>query len=274
MTETLAQLRGKPHLSASSIGDFLDCSLLYKFRKIDQLPPEMGTCAALVFGSVMHVVLAEKYMQKMIGNKISLLKELQKFFVKCWKNEAKDREDIEYKEGEDFKSLLEKGKDLLSAYYEKLPDDDYKVLAIEEPFSFSIPGGLTIPIIGAMDLIEMDDAGTLIITDWKTSSKAYSTDQIDKSLQLTIYQMAMRANGYRDKEILLKFDTFIKTKTPKFEQYYTTRSKDDERKAATRIKKVWEAINKGVFIPRENWKCAGCGYSEYCEQFLLGDLDD
>jgi len=211
-------------------------------------------------------------MQKMFGNKISL-KELQKFFVKCWKNEAKDSEDIEYKEGEDFKSLLEKGKDLLDAYYKNLPDDNFKVLAIEEPFSFSIPG-LPIPIIGALDLIQIDKGGILIITDWKTSSKSYSEDQIDKSLQLTIYQMAMRANGYRDREILLKFDTFIKTKTPKFEQYYTTRSKEDERKAVTRIKKVWEAINKGVFIPRENWKCAGCGYQDYCEKFLLGDLDD
>jgi len=253
MTETLAQLREKPHLSASSIGDFLECSLLFKFSRIDKLPIiETGKSAALVFGSVIHTVLAEKYMQKMFGNNMSL-KELQKFFVKCWTNEAKDKETIEYKEGEDFKLLLKKGKDLLSAYYEKLPDDNFKVLAIEEPFSFSIPG-ISIPIIGATDLIQEDESGTLIITDWKTSSKAYSTDQIDKSLQLTIYQMAMRANGYSDKEILLKFDTFIKTKTPKFEQYYTTRSEDDERKAATRIKKVWEAINKGVFIPRENWR--------------------
>ena len=272
MTETLKELREKPHLSASSINDFLECSLLYKFSRIDKLPIDTGTCAALVFGSVVHEVLFQKYLLKMTGNKMSL-KELHKHFSKCWKSAAKGREDIEYKEGEDFKSLLKKGKDLLSAYYENLPDDNFRVLAIEEPFNFKIDD-LPIPVIGALDLIEMDDAGTLIITDWKTSSKAYSTDQIEKSLQLTIYQMAMRANGYRDKEILLKFDTFIKTETPKFEQYYTVRSEIDERKAVTRIKKVWEAINKGVFIPRENWKCAGCGYSEYCEQWLLGDLDD
>jgi putative RecB family exonuclease len=120
--------------------------------------------------------------------------------------------------------------------------------------------------------LEEDKSGTIIITDWKTSSKAYSADQIDKSLQLTIYQMAIKANGYRDRDVLLRFDCLIKTKTPKFEQYYTTRSEMDERRAAKKILKVWEGISKGVFIPHDgNWKCNGCAYGEYCEEWFSNE---
>ena len=56
-------------------------------------------------------------------------------------------------------------------------------------------------------------------------------DEIDKSLQLTLYQLAAKASGYKCSEVLLRFDVLIKTKVPKFEQYYTIRSENDERRA-------------------------------------------
>ena len=36
----LSELRQTPHLSASSIGDFIECGLLYKFGRIDRIPME------------------------------------------------------------------------------------------------------------------------------------------------------------------------------------------------------------------------------------------
>ena len=66
------------------------------------------------------------------------------------------------------------GIDLLTAWYHKLPDDDFKVIGIEEAFSFNLPG-VSVPIIGAIDLAEEDESGTIIITDFKTSGRAYRT---------------------------------------------------------------------------------------------------
>jgi putative RecB family exonuclease len=264
----IIELKKSPHLSSSSVGDYLDCGLLYKFSRIDKIKTE-STSDALVLGSSIHKALADFYQEKMIGSKLSL-QDLHASFEKHWETVA-GRSDIEYEDGYDWETLLKKGKDLLSVYYEKLPDDDFKVLAIEEPFSFTIDG--LPPIIGVFDLLEEDPSGTIIITDWKTSSKAYSADQIDKSLQLTIYQMAIKANGYRDRDVLLRFDCLIKTKTPKFEQYYTTRSERDERRAAKKILKVWDAISKGVFLtPNEtSWKCNGCAYKEHCEEWFSNE---
>ena len=73
--------------------------------------------------------------------------------------------------------------------------------------------GCPVPIIGAIDLVEEDIAGTIIVTDFKTSGRAYSNDEVDRNFQLTLYQMAVKANGFSDAEILLRFDCLIKTKT-------------------------------------------------------------
>jgi putative RecB family exonuclease len=61
----------------------------------------------------------------------------------------------------------------------------------------------------------------------------------------------------------------IKTKTPKFEQYYTTRSEVDERRLAKKIIQVWDGISKGVFVPNDgHWKCKGCAYKKACDEWL------
>ena len=67
----LSELRQMPHLSASSIGDYVECSLLYKLGRIDRLPMEFKS-DALEFGSVIHLVLGKYYEAKMIGDRMSL----------------------------------------------------------------------------------------------------------------------------------------------------------------------------------------------------------
>lgn len=262
---TIAELRQKPHLSASAISDYLSCSLLFKLGRVERLKPDF-TPDALEFGTVIHKALGDFYMAKMTGYKISL-EELLSFFEYYWKETAEGREDIKYKTGDSFDTLMIKGKELLKTYYENIPDDGFKVLAIEETFSFNVEG-IDIPIIGAIDLIETD-GNTIILTDFKTSGKAYSSDDIDNSFQLTVYNMAMKANGFKDKDIILRFDVLVKTKIPKFEQHYTVRDESQEKKALKTIQMAWEGIGKGVFIPNaEKWKCSGCSYKSHCDKEL------
>jgi putative RecB family exonuclease len=238
--------------------------MLYKLGRIDKLTPEF-TADALEFGVTVHKVLADFYQAKMNGTKLSL-DELLANFEMYWRHAAEERTDIKFKAGQDFYSLLHLGKGILSVYYSNLPDDNFRVVAIEEPFSFTLPD-IPVPIIGVTDLIEEDASGTIIITDFKTASKAYSDSEIDDSLQLTLYSMGMKNNGYKEREILLRFDVLVKTKQPKFEQYYTTRSETDERRAINKIREVWEGISKSVFIPNNtNWKCKGCCFKTACDE--------
>jgi len=269
----LRELRTAPHLSASGVSDYIDCGLLYKLARIDRVSPDFRS-DALEFGSAIHLTLGGFYQERLTGNNLPL-KSVQDNFEWHWRDLAEDNDDIRYDEDKDFESLLMLGKELLAVWYEKLPEDNFRVVGIEEAFSFNIPG-LEVPIIGAMDLIEEDESGTLIITDWKTSGRAYSSDEVDKNMQLTLYQMAAKANGFQGREILLRFDCLIKTKTRKFEQYWTTRSETDERRVSKKILQVWDGIRKGVFIPNDtHWKCGGCAYKTACEEwFEKGDGKD
>ena len=260
----IMELKKQPHLSASGIKDYCECSLKYRFSRVDKLKPE-GTSDALELGSCIHKALADFHQERMIGNKLSI-QELHQVFQDHL--EAEGKNDIRYKKGNNFDQLLQDGKNLLTTYYDNLPDDNFKVLAIEEPFTFNIPD-LSIPIIGIFDLIEEDSSGTIVIVEFKTSSKSYSSADIDQSQQLTLYQMGLKQRGYRDREILLRFDCLIKTKVPKFEQYYSTRSEIDEKKLAKKIGQIWNAIEKGVFIPNESFKCGGCSYKTACNEWFL-----
>jgi putative RecB family exonuclease len=124
----LSDLRQREHLSASAILGYVDCSLAYKFGRIDKLPMEFKS-DALEFGTCIHRVLEQFYSAKMIGEKM-LLKDVHQIFETVWKGIAEDRDDIKYNGDNDFKSLLMFGRDLISAWYNKLPDDQFTILAI------------------------------------------------------------------------------------------------------------------------------------------------
>lgn len=229
---------------------------------------EEGKPDALEFGTVIHLVLAEFYQARMTGDRM-LLKDVHALFEKHWRAVAEDNDEIRYAKGKNFQSLLMMGIDLLTVWHNKLPADNFRVVSIEEPFSINIPG-LPIPIIGALDLCEEDESGSIIITDWKTSARSYAISEVDNNQQLTMYQLAAKMNGFADREILLKFDTLIKTQKPKFEQYYTSRSEIDEKRLIRKIHTVWDGIEKQVFCPNDtSWRCPNCSYRKACDEWFL-----
>ncbi len=261
----ISELRKHPHLSASQINGYIECSLSYKFSKIDRIPPEY-TADALVYGSTIHQVIAQFHQERMVGN-ILPAEELQKIFEIYWQKNAEDREDIKYKEGKNFKTLLTEGKALLATYSKKFPLNNYTVLAIEEPFVLSLDN--VPPIIGVIDLMEEDDGGNIIISDLKTTGRTYSSNEIDSNFQLSVYHLAVRSNGFHDRDIILRLDLLIKTKQPRFEQVYTVRTEEDLIRVEKKAKMVWDGINNGIFIPNDtSWKCPYCEFKEHCDEFL------
>ena len=263
----LSELRKQAHLSVSAIEDYMECGLHFKFSRIDKLKTKYRA-DALVFGGTIHKVLAEYNQERLIG-KILTTTELQDLFEKHWTANAKRQKDISYKKGKSFESLMQEGKELIRVFGNNIDQTGQKhtVIAIEEAFEFHLKG-LPIPMIGAMDLVEEDDEGGIHIIEYKTSSTAYSAGKVKNHFQLTVYQIASKANGYGDRSINLGIDCLIKTKEPKFERYVTARAPIDEVKAIKRIQTVWKGIEKNVFIPNTNsWKCKDCGYLDDCNDW-------
>ena len=107
----------------------------------------------------------------MTGNKIAL-EDLQAIFEDYWREDAEDNKFISYSTGKDFKKLLAEGKSLLETFYREIPQKGFTILSIEEPFEFDIDG-IDAPMIGVMDLVEEDEEGTVVITEYKTTAKAF-----------------------------------------------------------------------------------------------------
>ena len=261
------ELRNQAHLSASGINDYLECGLLYKFSRIEKRQPEIYS-DSLVLGKAIHRVLADFYLKLRAGTRLAQ-KNLEEAFDHHWEELAHGRGDITYKPGKSYHTYRDEGKELLRAFSRELPQEDCKILGVEQPFACEIEG-LAVPLIGIYDLVLEDPAGIITIVDHKTASKSYTMADANQNLQMTIYHMAARANGYGERDILLRLDVLIKTKTPKFEQYYTARGDWEERRTIKKIQAVWEGITKGVFIPNDgSWKCGNCGYKTACKEWFL-----
>lgn len=263
---TLHELRKIPHLSASSLGTYVECSLQYKFSRIDGIPAEF-IADSLVFGNGIHYTLADYYQALMEGEILSG-EVLQERFTYHWEQLAKDKYQIRYFKGNSYHAILTQGQKLMETFAEQVPEETSRILGVEQTFSFSVPG-LPLPIIGAMDLLLEDPDGTLTIVDHKTTSKALGSKDIDMSDQLTIYQKALKSMGYIDRQIILRLDCLVKTKTPRFEQVYTSRSECDEQRMIRKFQAAWDAIYKEVWVPNTaSWKCGTCAYKGACDDWF------
>jgi len=265
MSNRIMEFRKEPHLSASAIAEYMECGLAYRFSRIDKLRPEFRP-DSMEFGSCIHQTLADFHQDRMTGH-IMTVDDLENRFEHHWTLRAGNNEDIHYKPDNSFEKMLEEGKGLIRTYYENFKDQNLTVLAIEEPFRFTIDR-LPIPVIGVMDLVEEDEQGSVIITDFKTSAKSYNEDDVSRNFQLTLYHMNCRNNGFRDRNIVMKINCLVRTKTPQFKQYYTARTRIDEFRAAKKIQEVWKGISRGIFIPNdESWKCKDCVYKIACNDW-------
>ncbi|MCX8110154.1 MAG: PD-(D/E)XK nuclease family protein [Syntrophorhabdaceae bacterium] len=262
---TIEELRIESHLSVSAINDYIDCGLLYKISRIDKKESEFIS-EGLAFGSVIHEVIAIYQNHRKEGTCFTK-EDMLNSFEYYWNTKARSNESIRFVKG-DFHLLMLEGKKLLSLYFDFMMENTFRVIGVETPFRFKVEG-VDWPIIGIIDLIEEDEMGNIIISDIKTGKQSFDSDRIDKNLQLTLYQMALKANGYHNRDILLKLDTLIKTKQPKFEPFYTLRTQEDEKRAIIKIRSIWNGIKNSIFIPNDtSWKCKECPYKTYCNEWF------
>jgi len=265
----IQDLRKESHLSASSCSDYSECGLQYRFGRIECLKAEFSP-DSMLFGSAIHSVLQTFYLELLTGIKLPLI-DLHEEFASIWKNMTEIKDNIQYSSGKDYHILLLEGKELLTVYYLSLPEQEYTILGVEEPFSFKVEN-VPVPVIGVMDLIIQDESGSITIIDHKTSARSFSQDEVDRNFQMSMYNLAARKCGYADSEIKLRFDILIKTKIKKFQSMYTTRTEVDDKRTTKLIQTVWKGITKEIFTPNTNsWRCKTCQFRQACDNWLLTD---
>ena len=250
------------YLSVTQIGTFIKCPKQYEFRYVKGIisPPQ----ARMAEGTAIHKAMEAGHQERMVSGTTAPLDVLMDAHNDAWKN-AKSR--IEVWDEESPESLiLKRARVFLTQYHQYyLPHID--PLGVEKRFWALVDDN--IPVLGYIDLIAKDsnpklrhqDDPAQEVVDYKVVAKTISKGEIDGNLQLTMYSHATGIPRVR-------FDMFVKTKTPAVKSLSSIRTSKDWRWAQRVFTDIGHAISTGVFPPTlpTEWSCTKkwCGYYDLC----------
>jgi putative RecB family exonuclease len=250
-------------LSASQLQAYLACPLKYRFQYVEKIPPPWRP-AALAFGGSIHAAIEHFHKARRDGKRPTV-DEILRIFEADWF--AQNLVPLVFGEWDSKESLAEKGKAMLALYVEKAGDTLPR--SIEERFEVELIDPSTgeifdLRLVGVVDLVE--ENGTLV--DVKTGARSVSQGDVERHLQLSIYALAHFLET--QKIPALRLDQLLKTKTPRLEQYPTSRSVEDLSWTAQLAAMVARAIDEGNFYPNPSWRCTECEYFAHCQAWRGG----
>jgi DNA helicase-2/ATP-dependent DNA helicase PcrA len=161
-------------LSASSIGSYETCPLMYRFAHVERIPGKEDK-PYLTFGRIIHRVLEAWHNPTDEQPRPPILDLLDS----VWQSEGftYPQEEAQYRED---------ARTLLTTYLEHLADRQPPVLGVEHRFSFALDG---IEIKGRIDRIDLDSSGHLSLIDYKTSRRKMTAKEARQDPQLALYAL-------------------------------------------------------------------------------------
>ncbi len=249
--KSLPKQRKVTYLSFSQIDTFRTCPLQYRYRFLQKIP--IPSSAAQSFGDSIHKTLRDFY-QQIKEKREQSLKDLLDLLGKNWSNTGYISKAHEQK-------MRVKGEEMLKKFYGKI---DLEVIPedLEQPFVIKISPELKLG--GKIDRVDKKN-DKLKIIDYKTG-KVLSQEEIDKSLQMTIYALAAIDKGVYGKnarDVVLTF-YFLE----EAEEKLTTRTSEQLEAAKQEIIKKAEEIEKSSFEPIPGPWCDFCDFKLICEAWL------
>lgn len=246
------------HLSYSSISSYLACPANWKFHYLDKIPT--ATSPELVFGSAFHSTI-EEYVGT--SHQCNLLD----VWHTNWALQMETNKEVHWN-GDTPESMCNLGvrmftnpdvaQGILSI---KARPDAQGMLMIERKIELRIPG-VGVPVIGYIDVIAADG----VPGDFKTSSRAWTTDKALNEMQPVFYLAALNQLGIHMHNWRFRHYVFVKTKTPQFQMIEHVHGPAEIFWLFGMIQRVWDAIEKGCFPPNPTgWKCS----PQYCDYWSI-----
>lgn len=247
-------------ISYSALDTYKNCPLKYKYQELDRIAVPKNIEA--VFGGSIHACLKFMFERTPL---YPTADEIINLFRNLW---SIKKEKINLSE-EELKAYCDDGISILKNFYKLNQPWNFNVLDLESRFSVLIPdpsGKEEHILTGIIDRIDKNpDNEFYEIIDYKTSRKMPSQENLDKNLQMSIYQMGIlkRWPHIKPENIKLSF-YFLKHG----EKITTSRSPEDLEKTKTFIIKTVGEIKKRIadndFSPFPSGLCNWCGYKPQC----------
>lgn len=256
------------HLSWSSVSQYAHaCPKRFFYRKV-ACAPEERVSSSLIFGGAFHSVVQAMHEARMAGRKLFSPRALGNAFDVAWREAAKGKPLIEYRQDETQESLRELARRMLAAYREHAIERERsgaKIVGIEHEARCRIVPDAP-EMLARLDLLEVE-GDALVVTDIKTSRSRWNEAKIRESLpQLVVYSFAtlplVREFGVR--RVIPKFVVITKAKSPVVQVLRPVASQADSDRLRDLVTEAWRGICSEVFPRREGWQCSLCPYRKRC----------
>lgn len=262
------------HISYSQIFTYLACSMKFRLQYVESRPFERVS-SNLFMGSGVHTAIERLYRTMKDKGTLEPLPVLLELYEDCVALEIDHSEvPIIYKrEAPDRQSVIDLGKAMLAVFHESMDLSGHRIVDVEAPLAATLyteEGEATeYKLIGIIDLILMGEDGEIVVVDNKTAARAKSQSAVDDDLQFSAYAYLAAANKltFPTAPIKCRMDVLRKLKTPKLEQYHTTRTAEDRKRFAKITNAILNGIENRVFIPNRSWLCSDCQYSDACRSW-------
>ena len=246
------------YISPSAAKSYLSCSLQFYFERVACI--KKRTSVALHLGKAVHAALQSFHLARWRGGDDSP-DALAAAFEKSFTDLERDEGPVSFKDNDDREEARLDGLRVLAAYLDSPEAMKAKPRAVEVMLTEDIPG-LSVPLKGAMDLVE----GNFTPVDFKSAAAKPDPANVafDHEIQLVSYQLLLEAaTGEVPPSLDLVF--LVKTKKP---QTIRVKSKpaDDHRK--WRVVNLLETAVQGIaskrFYPQPGMQCSWCQFRNEC----------
>jgi putative RecB family exonuclease len=252
------------HISPSAAKCYLGCSLKFFFERVACI--RKGTPAALHLGKAVHAALQAFHIARWRGADDSP-ETIAAAYEKAFSDLERDEGPVNFDDaGEREKCRLD-GLRVVAAYLDSPEAMSERPRAVEVLLKEDIPG-LSVPLTGAMDLVE----GDFTAVDFKSAAAKPdpANAAFDHEIQLVSYQLLMEAaTGETPPSLDLVF--LVKTKTP---QIIRVKSPPADMHRKRRVTALLETAVEGIASnrhhPQPSLACSWCQFKNECMAWLPG----
>lgn len=255
------------HLSYSRLSRFETCPLSYRLHYIEKKQAEPGL--PLRFGKTIHAVLERLIKEVVDDERTGPLSEERaiELYREAWGAEQLTGMDV-----------FAEGLAILRRFIADQGVIDHRdVLAIEK--EFRLPVG-PFEVLGFIDRVDWIDDETVEVIDYKTNHQLFTRDEVDTSLQMSLYEVAVRRLWPWAKKVKL---TFWMLRHGVRQE--TTRTEEQLADALAYVETLGRQTETATEYPaRLNTNCSYCDHRKQCpayadalkgkREFIVEDLAD
>jgi putative RecB family exonuclease len=250
------------HISPTAAKSYLACSLMFWFERVACLRKK--TTVSLHLGKSIHAALQAFHLARWRGGDDSP-ETVAAAFEDAFTRLERDEGPVNFKSDDDRTKAREDGLRVIASYLDSPEALKERPRAVEVMLREELPG-LSVPLTGAMDLVE----GDFTPVDFKSAAAKPDMGHaaFDHEIQLVSYQLLLEAaTGETPPSLDLVF--LVKTKTPQVIRVKSPPADEHRKRRVTALlETAIEGIASNRFHPQPGMQCSWCQFRNECAAWL------